>query len=222
MRHSNWIPVVLALVGATTASADRMNPEVKRITNELVVEFPEEFAKTHPGVRIYLYEGCTAGLLPSRYPDFSHRLRRVLPGQPVRLSNPGPSRGPRLHAVTGELPSDPRDIFRLFHGEGSVPRSKILTGTFRRAMPVTSPVQNVRYVFRIVAIEGGAIRVERRATTSFDRNGEKVSSSTFGGLLGPGRSASMAFGGIAFLGLIGLSLTRRLRSRSETDETSRL
>ena len=114
MRHSPWLSLALAFLCSTTAFGDILMPGTKRITNEIVVEFPEKFAETHPEVRIYLYEDDTAGLIHPRYPDISHRVLRVEPGLPVRLLNPGPSRGPRLFAVSGELPSDPEALFRLF------------------------------------------------------------------------------------------------------------
>ena len=220
MRHSPWISLALALLCSTTAFGDMLMPGTKRITNEIVIEFPEKFAEAHPGVRIYLYEDDTAGVIYPRYPDISYNVRRIEPGQPIRLINPGPSRGPRLFAVIGELPADRIDLFRLFHETPSVPRSIILPGTFWRTLPDSNAASNVRFAYRIVAIEGRSIRIESLETTRFDRDGHEIDSrSSF--LPGPGRPMSMALCGIAFLGLIGLSATRSRRSRSMVDENAR-
>ncbi len=183
-RRRGLAAVALLLAVAVPAGADILPDGHKGVRHEIRFEGMDREA--FAGVRFVLY--------PT---DVSGHWLEVAAGKPVAFYHLA---GPRLYAVKDAIPEDEKKRETFF---AALPRSEPIG--LRNTLPESDPRARIATTYRIAAIDGLAVALEKREE-AWDADGERVES-------GKGSAALPGFLGtsaIAML-LLAASVVRRRR-----------
>ncbi len=194
-----FLVVALLAIAGLPARADLIMPGQKGVAHEIVVKADVDLGD----VTLVAYPV-----------SFGDPWAVIQPGVPFTFYK---HLQPKIYAIRGPLPPKDRAQAETWFDDTTIPRSD-LSLRITSTVDLHDPTERIRTVYRITAIHGTRLLVEKGADERFDSDGAAMSEAKAAAWTVAKKTGSL--GGIVAFGVLGIVLLRRRRAREAAEARS--